>query len=48
MVYGDFNGPGQRKNKANSNPNEAKQSQFMLAPSTAVGLKKTQNNEKNR
>jgi len=29
-------------------PNKAKQSQFMLAPSTAVGLKKTQNNEKNR
>ena len=32
MVYGDFDGPSQRKNKPN-------QTQFMLAPSTAGGWK---------
>ena len=32
MVYGDFDGPRQRKNKPN-------QTQFMLAPSTAGGWK---------
>jgi len=37
--YGDFDGPGRRKNKPNSKPNKAKQSQFYLQKG-AVGRKK--------